>query len=444
MAIPESDPRAQSQRAMAEARTVPALAPLPPAGAPVVPDAGPGGEAPPEAGGPAAPGARGAPGRLVGRFSRWLRYEQDGRRDLRLDLLRGFCAFAMVVDHLGGASYLYPVTGGNQFFVSAAEGFIFLSGLLVGLIYGPRVRRDGLAAVQGHLLRRAFVLYAVTIGLTFAFVGLSRLADMPWLQDVDPLTPELAVSILTLHRTYYLVDVMLLYTLLLVVSPLALLLLTTGRTWVVLLFSGGLWLLFQWFPVAAQVPWTIVNNDTFRVSAWQVWFFGGMVIGYHRSRIWRILGRVPPLLAILVLAALAALLVQLHLSDGALLAGVLGAPDGAPSGPAALEALFGKESARVGRLLAFAVFFPLLYLALTHLWGPVQGLTGWLLIPFGQNALYVYAMHLFAVYLAALILPFVPAFDRLDAAHNTALQVAMVLLIWALVKREVLFDVLPR
>ena len=57
----------------------------------------------------------------------------------------------------------------------------------------------------------------MTIGLTFAFVGLSRLVDMPWLQDVDPLTPELAVSILTLHRTYYLVDVMLLYTLLLVV-----------------------------------------------------------------------------------------------------------------------------------------------------------------------------------------------------------------------------------
>ena len=27
------------------------------------------------------------------------------RRDLRLDLLRGFCAFAMVVDHLGGGSH---------------------------------------------------------------------------------------------------------------------------------------------------------------------------------------------------------------------------------------------------------------------------------------------------------------------------------------------------
>jgi len=43
-----------------------------------------------------------------------------------------------------------------------------------------------------------------------------------------------------------------------------------------------------------------------------------------------------------------------------------------------------------------------------------------------------------------LLLPFVPAFDRMDAAHNTAVPVGMVLLIWALVKREGLFDDLPR
>ena len=89
----------------------------------------------------------------------------------------------------------------------------------MGLIYGPRVLREGLARVQLHLLKRAFTLYAVTLGLTFTFVGLSRLAEMPWLQDVEPLTPALGVGILTLHHTYYLVDVMLLYTLLLAVSP---------------------------------------------------------------------------------------------------------------------------------------------------------------------------------------------------------------------------------
>ncbi|HXI15980.1 MAG TPA: OpgC domain-containing protein, partial [Chloroflexota bacterium] len=194
-------------------------------------------------------------------------YVESSRRDLRLDFLRGFCAFAMVVDHLGGASFLYPLTGGNLFFVSAAEGFIFLSGLLVGLIYGPRVARDGLATVQLHLLRRALTLYGVTLGLTFTFVGLSRLAGMPWLQDVEPLTPQLVVSLLTLHRTYYLVDVMLLYTVLLLGAPIALLLLHVGRTWALIAISVGLWGVHLNFPREASVPWEIANNETFRVSA---------------------------------------------------------------------------------------------------------------------------------------------------------------------------------
>jgi hypothetical protein len=66
------------------------------------------------------------------------------------------------------------------------------------------------------------------------------------------------------------------------------------------------------------------------------------------------------------------------------------------------------------------------------------------MIPFGQNALYVYAMHLFAVYLSALLLPYVPGFDRFSAWQNTPVQLAAVLLIWVMVKREVLFDVIPR
>jgi hypothetical protein len=412
-------------RPLSESRTPVPAPPAPPA---PPPDA-PAGRAPPR-------------GRSLRRLFSW-RYVLGGRRDLRLDFLRGFCAFAMVVDHLGGGSYLYPLTGGNTFFVSAAEGFIFLSGLLVGLVYGPRVLREGLARVQLHLLKRAFTLYAVTLGLTFTFVGLSRLVEMPWLQDVEPLTPALGVGILTLHRTYYLVDVMLLYTLLLVISPLAILLLTSGLTWAVLLFSVGLWLIYQWFPAQALVPWVIVNNDTFVVAAWQIWFFGGMVIGYHRSRIWRWLNRVPTLPALVALAGAAGLLIALRVTDGANLPLPGGAP-GAQLGPAALDALFGKESARPGRLLAFAVFFPLLYLVLTYAWVPFNRVLGWLLVPFGQNALYVYAMHLFAVYLTALVLPYVPGFDRFNPDHNTPVQLVAVLLIWVLVKREVLFDVIPR
>jgi hypothetical protein len=332
----------------------------------------------------------------------------------------------MVVDHLGGASFLYPLTGGNQFFVSAAEGFIFLSGLMVGLIYGRRIERDGLAAVQLRLLHRALTLYGVTLGLTFTFVGLSRLAGMPWLQDVEPLTPQLAVALLTLHHTYYLVDVMLLYTLLLALSPLLLLLLHTGKTWVVLTFSFGLWGLHLFYPQQTTVPWEITNNETFRFSAWQLWFFAGAVIGYQRDALWARLRSVPLVPAVIGLLVAALALVALRMVT--------------PGEPP----IFEKELARPGRVLAFAVFFPLLYLVVTYLWKPLARVAGWVLLPFGQNALYVYAMHLFAIFFSALVLPYVPGFDRSNAWHNTPVQVAAVLGIWALVKRQVLFDVIPR
>ena len=59
-------------------------------------------------------------------------YREEGSRDLRVDFLRGFAVLAMVVDHLGGPSWLYALTGGNRFYTSAAEGFILISGLLGG------------------------------------------------------------------------------------------------------------------------------------------------------------------------------------------------------------------------------------------------------------------------------------------------------------------------
>src|SRR5881392_4432615 len=84
------------------------------------------------------------------------------RRDLRLDLLRGFCIFAMVVDHFGGDSWLYAVTGGNRFYVSAAEGFIFISGFVMGQAYRTKRDRAGLTAAMTEALRRARTLYVAT------------------------------------------------------------------------------------------------------------------------------------------------------------------------------------------------------------------------------------------------------------------------------------------
>ena len=172
--------------------------------------------------------------------TRWGAYRPTGSRDLRLDFLRGFAVLAMVVDHIGGPSWLYAITGGNKFYTSAAEGFIFISGLLIGVVYGRLVRRDGFVVGMRKALDRAVVLYLLTVGVTLPLLVLSELLDLPWATGVyftDPLA--VVIGVLTLHRTYYLIDVMVLYTLLLAVAPLAFYVLTQGQRAVLLAGSVG-------------------------------------------------------------------------------------------------------------------------------------------------------------------------------------------------------------
>src|SRR5262245_42921187 len=93
------------------------------------------------AGQPAVDAARRQLGELL---DSW-RYYAAGR-DLRLDLLRGFAVFAMVVDHIGGdSSWLYHLTGADRFFTTAAEGFVFISGLVFGIVYSGILAHQGLA-----------------------------------------------------------------------------------------------------------------------------------------------------------------------------------------------------------------------------------------------------------------------------------------------------------
>src|SRR5438105_5100872 len=111
---------------------------------------------------------------LLERVRTWSYYrtaDVASRRDLRLDLLRGFCIFAMVVDHFGGDSWLYAITGGNRFYVSAAEGFIFISGFIMGQAYRAKRDKSGLPAAMGEALKRARTLYVATMAVTLIYVA---------------------------------------------------------------------------------------------------------------------------------------------------------------------------------------------------------------------------------------------------------------------------------
>ncbi len=352
------------------------------------------------------------------------------KRDLRFDLLRGLAVIAMVTDHVGGQeSWLYTLTGGNRFWTSAAEGFIFISGLVMGIVYPAVIAREGIGAAVKKAMRRAGTLYLLTVTLTLATAALAFRLGLHWAPQVDTNTlPDFVIGVLTLHRSYYLTDVLLLYTLVIFIAAGALYLMATQRSWIVLAASWGLWSLWQFFPQQVTLPWTIADNSVFNLSAWQLLFFNGLLIGFHRQALAERFGWLTSRAALAVSGAIFALSLAIYNDGMAPLVALTG------KDAAWLDAnIFSKSDQQIGRIITFAIVATFAVSLVTNLWQPLLRGLGWLLVPLGQSALLAYGLHLFVIMLTTLVGPRLFGDVTFTAAQNTALQVGGILLIWSVV-----------
>jgi hypothetical protein len=372
-------------------------------------------------------------------------------RDPRLDLLRGFCVFAMVVDHVGGSSWLYALTGGNRGPVTAAEGFVFLSGLVLGIVSRQRVLKAGIQGAMRSTLSRAWTLYWLTVALTLVFVSLTVATNLSlWVDrslfgEVGSWS-ALALAVAKVQFTWHGTDILALYALLLLAAPLAILLLAWGQWRVLLAGSWLLWLAYQIAPERTVIPWTIEHAHNFPVAAWQALFVSALTLGYHRKEIaaWAH--------DVVHNPSRSGLTFRLGLGAAAIclvmLAAVFDAPSalaiGGGARPATIVDPFDKASLGIGRLLFFAGTASIIYLAVTLLWRPVEWTVGWLLIPLGQASLYAYTVHLFLIVAAYNVPPHVGSDQPGWELHNTVGQLLLVLVVWAMVKRGVLFRFIPR
>lgn len=362
------------------------------------------------------------------RFASW-RYT-GGARDERLDLLRGFAVLAMVVDHIGGdRSWLYAVTGGDHFVISAAEVFVLIAGLTMGMVYARLIVTQGVGAAVRRALRRALVLYLLTVALTVAFAGASALVAAPWAPDVPRGEwPGWLAEVVTLRRTFYLADIIMMYAIVIAAAAPVFVLLARGHTGAVLLASWALWGAAQLAPGPLDVPWHIADNGTFGIAAWQVLFISGVVIGYHRRTIegrlaWLAPTAVAAAAGAAVIAALTALVLVPH-------------PVGAPTsvGGLVVSELGHKAQVPLARVMMLALLFVFAYAACTVAWRPLARWTGALLLPLGQHALTAYVAHLGVVVVLGALLP---TWGAARGAGETALiQAAGLLLVWSIVKLE--------
>ncbi|MET0979645.1 MAG: OpgC domain-containing protein, partial [Candidatus Saccharimonadales bacterium] len=204
-------------------------------------------------------------------------------RILTFDLLRGYFLVAIILDHLA----FYPNgldwwTGRGILYVSAAEGFFLISGIVLGIVRGSKLADKPFAIVAKLLLKRALQLYitAIVLMLLFTFVGWLFL-DNPGLKAGIRLPTEnlgrILWGALTFEYIYGWADYLRMYALFILASPIAMWLLRRKLWYVVLAISIFVWSQFHNSPLETA--------ELSQVFSWQLIFFSGLIIGFHWQNI---------------------------------------------------------------------------------------------------------------------------------------------------------------
>lgn len=365
------------------------------------------------------------------------------------DLLRGFFLVVIILNHL----YYYPsgldwLTGRGNLYVSSAEGFFLISGIMLGLVRGRKLIAQPLAAASKLIALRAFQLYLALLVLTIGFTLIAwLLVDNPGLKSgyAPANTPllELIWNTLTMQYTYGWVDFLRLYVIFMLATPLALWLLRRGWWYVVLIASGLVWSLFPDLN-------TFNHEFLYMPVSWQLVFFCGVVIGFHWPEITQIWQRITPrvragigpllLVTMIVTAAWSAVL-------------VFGSQEDIPQADqlAAIhreieEPNFDKNRLPPGRLILGAIWFWALFWLVRRFEPWFVRRLGWLLTLLGQASLYVYIVHSFFVFgmhfLWEAQVGDTRSLSKLPI--NLALSLAVVAAIWYMTRQRWLFRIIPR
>jgi hypothetical protein len=380
----------------------------------------------------------------------------SGSRDLRLDFMRGFVMMFVICVHLEYLSYINALMWERLGFFSSAEGFVGLSGVVLGMVYGQKLGKDGFRACAIRIWRRALQLWRVNV---FIIASILVMRVLPWpdtavLTHWQPATGgqgyalfpplgthwwELLKQSLLLQIGPHQFQVMGLYVLVIAGAPAVLLALHRGHWRAVLLASAAVYLMNLWLGLRIG---PLKSEYAFPVLSWQFVFYGGMVAGFHHRAVFARLAdpeggwMMRVALAGTVLFALAA----------------LGNPGTAfwpwplpwrydsASFQLIYDTWLAKERLAPLRLLNNLCFYAVFFRLLSLHWETCHRALGWLLVPIGQASLYVFIWHVYIVLLVANL----PLAAMHSAELNTVAHILAVLLVWWMVRSRFLFAWVPR
>lgn len=206
----------------------------------------------------------------------------NATRDLRIDFFRGIALYMIIVDHVPGDPLSY-FTYGRLGFSDAAEIFVFLSGVVCGIVYLRKLLDQGprglLKAVFSRTLK-IYCYYALASVATILLIAVSR--DLIAVPDNHqayitlheaPLTAA-SSAVLFFYPPELLTFLILYLKLTLLVVPLFLLISVFSRR-LALISSGAIWLLAQIYPNFLPQG----GSSGVNLLGWQFLFCIGMFLG---------------------------------------------------------------------------------------------------------------------------------------------------------------------
>jgi hypothetical protein len=215
----------------------------------------------------------------------------SGWRDTRLDVLRGLALITIFINHVPGQVFEYLTTK-NFGFSDAAEAFVLISGIAVGLAYGGRYTVGNRLNASWKAVKRAFTLYLAHMITTFMTLVLfissawifhrsGLLCEINILAVLTNLRQGIPALLLLGHQIGY-NNILPMYGALLLMVP-VILWLEAYSPFLTLFLSGSVWLFAGVYQIAPHT--TLLDGFWFlNPLSWQFLFTIGIVSIMHVRR----------------------------------------------------------------------------------------------------------------------------------------------------------------
>jgi hypothetical protein len=213
-----------------------------------------------------------------------------------IDGMRGYFLVFMVLNHLifAGGYLLVKINHNQLAFVEDAQGFVFLSGLMIGIVYARKMMKSGYAAGRSAIYSRAFELYRYAMGIVLVVLAAQMVLPgaytiwFNWLGYTtfdDPLRLG-AIATFLYQPTF--MDILPQYIVYMLFAPMLIKLVLDDKWHYVVAASLILWMAAQ---LGLQQLVTTPVNDmvmgaddqgirvSFNLLGWQIVFYAGLVLG---------------------------------------------------------------------------------------------------------------------------------------------------------------------